>query len=72
MLPLFMRVRGCLRGRSPAANQNPVRLTQARDSLRIWWVLVALADVEMYGTLLYPSHLVDEDTVEKMKSKNII
>jgi len=26
----------------------------------------------MYGTLLYPSHLVDEDTIEKMKSKNII
>ena len=35
-------------------------------------VLVALTDVEMYGTLLYPSHLVDEDTIEKMKSKNII
>ena len=35
-------------------------------------VLVALSDVEMYGTLVYPSHLVDEDTIEKMKSKNII
>ena len=35
-------------------------------------LLVALSDVEMYGTLVYPSHLVDEDTIEKMKSKNII